>query len=343
MAKKLPPRPSGLLGTVGKRAFQTLATLSVIFLSFSFRSCRDFFSSKHIEQLLRTLNLNSPAPYNQQPSLSLSFDLSPSSPDFSPMSTSSTLLTPTDLSPARSFDLKLSSNFEFGPSANHLSQSSLLEPSSPTRPLEFLPLSDSPPFQRQSYSHSSHRSAAPNPFPFFEPFSERPSPAPTNQPFYGSPQPLRRPDSNRAMQPWRQQQQQLPTPSEWLRTAEEPALESRSGLVGAESSLRPSLNFQYPSQGQGQNVSHAHEASTLRIFSLLRCLLTTAYQPINFLTLLHPSSSPPYHVFVARIIKSSDQQASIFLQQKLKVADVDERAKIVDAICARGFEMMAHR
>ncbi|KAF8164415.1 armadillo-type protein [Pholiota molesta] len=66
-------------------------------------------------------------------------------------------------------------------------------------------------------------------------------------------------------------------------------------------------------------------------------------QPINFLSLLHPSSSPPYHVFVSRIIKSSDQQASIFLQQKLKVADLDERAKIVDAICARGFEMMAHR
>ena len=46
----------------------------------------------------------------------------------------------------------------------------------------------------------------------------------------------------------------------------------------------------------------------------------------------------------ARIIKSSDQQSSIFLQQKLiKVADLDERAKIVDAICTRGFEMMAHR
>lgn len=71
--------------------------------------------------------------------------------------------------------------------------------------------------------------------------------------------------------------------------------------------------------------------------------LTFALKPINFLTLLHPSSSPPYHVFVSRIIKSSDQQASIFLQQKLKVADSEERGKIVDAICARGFEMMAHR
>jgi pumilio RNA-binding family len=59
--------------------------------------------------------------------------------------------------------------------------------------------------------------------------------------------------------------------------------------------------------------------------------------------LLHPCSSPPYHVFVNRIIKSSDQQASIFLQQKLKVADVEERGRIIDAICSRGFEMMAHR
>ncbi|KAG6821286.1 hypothetical protein H0H92_001765, partial [Tricholoma furcatifolium] len=55
-----------------------------------------------------------------------------------------------------------------------------------------------------------------------------------------------------------------------------------------------------------------------------------------------PSSSPPYSIFVDHIIKSSDQQASIFLQQKLKAAGAEERSKIVDAICRRGFEMMAH-
>ncbi|KAJ7074601.1 hypothetical protein C8F01DRAFT_1274072 [Mycena amicta] len=66
-------------------------------------------------------------------------------------------------------------------------------------------------------------------------------------------------------------------------------------------------------------------------------------EPINFLSLLHPSSSPPYATFVSRIIKSADQQASIFLQQKLKVAGPEERARIVDAICARGAEMMMHR
>ncbi|KAJ7814364.1 armadillo-type protein [Mycena leptocephala] len=41
-------------------------------------------------------------------------------------------------------------------------------------------------------------------------------------------------------------------------------------------------------------------------------------------------------------IKSADQQASIFLHQKLKVSGPEERARIVNAICARGGEMM-HR
>ena len=67
-------------------------------------------------------------------------------------------------------------------------------------------------------------------------------------------------------------------------------------------------------------------------------LLRTTQQPINFLSLLHSSSSPPYPLFTSRSIKSSDQQASIFLQQKLKVADGEERGKIVDAIRAGGFE-----
>ncbi|KAJ7460267.1 hypothetical protein FB451DRAFT_1405506 [Mycena latifolia] len=42
-------------------------------------------------------------------------------------------------------------------------------------------------------------------------------------------------------------------------------------------------------------------------------------QLINFLSLQHPASSPPYAAFVARIINSADQRASIFLQQKLTV------------------------
>ncbi|KAK1230462.1 meiotic PUF protein 1 [Marasmius sp. AFHP31] len=101
----------------------------------------------------------------------------------------------------------------------------------------------------------------------------------------------------------------------------------------------------YPSgaQQQSQDSQTTHTSSHQRHATSGSTRDSESLQPINFLSLLHPSSSPPYHQFVARIIKSSDQQASIFLQQKLKVADTAERSKIVDAICTRGFEMMAHR
>jgi pumilio RNA-binding family len=71
--------------------------------------------------------------------------------------------------------------------------------------------------------------------------------------------------------------------------------------------------------------------------------LTNSPQQINFLHLLEPASSPQYSIFVQRIIAHSDQQASIFLQQKLKASGniPQERMKIVDAICSKGFEMMA--
>ena len=53
----------------------------------------------YVEQLLRTLNLNSPAPSaHKLAPLTLHAQISPSSPDFSLASVSSALLTPTDLS-----------------------------------------------------------------------------------------------------------------------------------------------------------------------------------------------------------------------------------------------------
>ncbi|KAE9398854.1 ARM repeat-containing protein [Gymnopus androsaceus JB14] len=78
-----------------------------------------------------------------------------------------------------------------------------------------------------------------------------------------------------------------------------------------------------------QQHHHRHQSSAGHVRDPSSSPTQGAHEPINFLSLLHPSSSPPYHTFVSRIIKSSDQQASIFLQQKLKVADVAERSKII--------------
>ncbi|KAH8990207.1 ARM repeat-containing protein [Lactarius hatsudake] len=145
-------------------------------------------------------------------------------------------------------------------------------------------------------------------FPFYEPFSERQALSPTftisSSMHAGDRRIL--PDL-----PWYSDRMQPST--DWLRP-DDCVRDHSSGLVAEEPSILPQKG-----------------------------LTNGSPQPINFLSLLHPSSSPPYHLFVSRIIKSSDQQASIFLQQKLKIADSAERAKIIDAICARGFEMMAHR
>ncbi|KAF9461903.1 armadillo-type protein [Collybia nuda] len=263
------------------------------------------FDNTHVEQLLRTLNLNSPAPYTKKPALSL--DTSPSSPDFSPASATSSLLTPTDLSPSRpGFDPKMLSPYELGQGHPYAPQNSLLfENASPI----------SHPYRPQ------YPPSVTTAFPFFEPFSEPPTPAPPIAPHYQyNAPPVRRMDNGRPFPPmdWRLAPQPQPSSSEW--PLPEDKLEYNSGAVGLDEPPRSPFVFQHPSIPQGPS-----------------------HEPINFLSLLHPSSSPPYHIFVARIIKSSDQQASIFLQQKLKVADLEERAKIVDAICARGFEMMAHR
>jgi hypothetical protein len=66
-------------------------------------------------------------------------------------------------------------------------------------------------------------------------------------------------------------------------------------------------------------------------------------QPLNFLQLLQPNARPPYPLLVARIVRKADQQASIFIQQKLKNAPTEERSRIVDAIVERGLEMMVSK
>ncbi|RDB15678.1 Meiotic coiled-coil protein 2 [Hypsizygus marmoreus] len=328
------------------------------------------FDDTHVEQLLRTLNLNSPAPYaKKQPPPTLCLDTSPSSPDCSPASATSSLMTPTDSPSTRSFDPKFmhSPSYDLAhtlPSYLQPQSSLLFEHAgnSPGRVQDgFISSYRSTP-THQSYPPSApaashtHANAGVNNFPFFEPFAET-MPAsyshshhhhplnsnnhtqsiPRSLPVYNTnmnhspPTSLRRIDSGAAPRTLPPMDWRLASGAgDWLLPTDDKFdYMHSSGAVGRdEPPPGPTLHNSFMYQSQPQQLSstpmHSHE-------------------PINFLSLLHPSSSPPYHVFVERIIKSSDQQASIFLQQKLKVADLEERAKIVDAICARGFEMMAHR
>ncbi|KAL4068844.1 armadillo-type protein [Scleroderma yunnanense] len=291
------------------------------------------FDDTHVEQLLRSLNLSSPAPFSQQPvRLAAGNDVANTgsgSPDLSPSSTTSTLLTPSDLSPAKApFELKLNPSYDV-PSVTtvNVSPSSLLfDHASPVKTRDYMLPSNHnlhtriPGTQMSCILPSGSLSGS---LSFLDPYADTASPLLGTQSLSDAalPQFMRRADVSLAQtMAWRQQQ--LYSSSDWLTEVDQNGF-SLSNLV-AQDTLRASPPQVLVPSRQGSTVPHAHE-------------------PINFLSLLHPSSSPPYNVFVARIIKSSDQQASIFLQQKLKVADVEERHKIVDAICARGFEMMSHR
>ncbi|KAJ8496720.1 hypothetical protein ONZ51_g918 [Trametes cubensis] len=277
------------------------------------------YDERHVEQLLRSLNLNSPGPMMSNVRLKNDLSHSPTSPDLSPISTTSALLTPTDMSPAKAFDQKLPPGCEFGGSHRSSENSSLLFETG-------YRMHDGGVGPQASFLPASQTFASEvGYFPQFDPFLSSPiAPGTRGQPNFSPSAPIerRRLDSvvlPPSLPPLSWNQQRFRTASEWLRTDD-------SGDRGAQYAngdvlFRSFQTHSAPPQRQGPPT----------------------HEPINFLSLLHPSSTPPYDLFVARIIKSSDQQASIFLQQKLKVADAEERGKIVDAICAKGFEMMAHR
>lgn len=263
--------------------------------------------NNQIEQLLRALDLNSPIPFAHPPPPGL---LTNTSPDLSPISPTSSLLTPID-SPARSSCLKIDIPYDYHPSV-HSPQGLQLQTGT-YRPQDIFSTQSS----RFPIPQHSHPYQPQDVFPFYEPFSERSGLSPT----FPISNPIHAGDRRVVPDlPWYSDRIQPST--DWLRP-DDCVRDHSSGLVAEEPSIPPQKAIPSPPQGP-QGVLQGSE-------------------PINFLSLLHPSSSPPYHLFVSRIIKSSDQQASIFLQQKLKIADSAERAKIIDAICARGFEMMAHR
>lgn len=221
---------------------------------------------QHVEQLLRALNLNSPAPCIQQPARAVNSETAnlSGSPDVSPSSTTSALLTPTDLSPAKtSFDLKVTPPYEVPSVSSNVSPSSLLfDPGSPLKARDFLSAVNIP--QSRLLEPPVSCALPSGGFPFFDQYLENTSPALGTQPLYDSafPQFVRRSDLPSVSSATWRHQQQLP---EWRRV-EEKSINDFSISLPAEDSLRTS-----PSQSafarQGTAGAHSHEA---RHFSLIR-------------------------------------------------------------------------
>lgn len=182
--------------------------------------------SQHVEQLLRTLNLNSPAPFSQPPPLTVHAN---NSPDLSPSSATSALLTPTDLSPAKGIDLKLN-NYEYHSSAPS-PQGLMLDPGPPHRAGEIYPSHHSHPVQPANAFQQTATT-----FPFFEPFSEASAQNPSAQVFSSAQHHLVNRSDPRPFvnSTWRSERE---LSSEWLRPDD--IRDRSSGLVTDEHSMRP--------------------------------------------------------------------------------------------------------
>ncbi|KAI5787142.1 armadillo-type protein [Geopyxis carbonaria] len=66
-------------------------------------------------------------------------------------------------------------------------------------------------------------------------------------------------------------------------------------------------------------------------------------EPLNYRRLLERSVNCNWKYIVDKIVCNNDQQASIFLQQKLKIGTADQKHSIVDAIVAQAYQLMINR
>lgn len=66
-------------------------------------------------------------------------------------------------------------------------------------------------------------------------------------------------------------------------------------------------------------------------------------EPMNYRRLLDKNMNCNWKYIVDKIIMNNDQQASIFLQQKLKVGTSDQKYEIVEAIISQAYALMINR
>lgn len=69
----------------------------------------------------------------------------------------------------------------------------------------------------------------------------------------------------------------------------------------------------------------------------------SAGEPMNYRRLLDRNMNCNWKYIVDKIIMNNDQQASIFLQQKLKVGTSEQKFEIVEAIIAQAYPLMINR
>ena len=66
-------------------------------------------------------------------------------------------------------------------------------------------------------------------------------------------------------------------------------------------------------------------------------------EPINYRRLLERGMNFDWKYLVEKIVCNNDQQASIFLQQKIKIGSSDQKFEIIQAIVAKAYSLMINR
>ncbi|EUC56589.1 meiotic coiled-coil protein, putative [Rhizoctonia solani AG-3 Rhs1AP] len=283
-------------------------------------------SPEHISMMLRDLGITpSPRPIPMSPGDSLT---SPS--------------TPPTLSPTTQILSLGSSSTIHTPTPTRVIEPSLFTPKL-SEPL-FSSVMDTPTARRISMSSASDEVLIP------APHARRITA--TNMPPRMAPMGGPVPHSHERVMSWMQRQNlastqsspalasfsQMPSRQDWLPLTGPP----QAPMAGTHPTSLPGWNAPRPVgtgmwNAQSQPISRPSAGFTGRDDRKVA-------EPVNFLRLLQPTSQPPYALFVTRIVKNSDQQASIFLQQKLKAANSEEtRRPIVDAIVEQGIDMMMNR
>ncbi|KAM7209524.1 meiotic coiled-coil protein 2 [Naviculisporaceae sp. PSN 640] len=88
---------------------------------------------------------------------------------------------------------------------------------------------------------------------------------------------------------------------------------------------------------------HAADHNQLQTMGSESQTFVAATEPLNYRRLLDRNVTCDWKYIVDKIVCNNDQQASIFLQQKLKVGTPEQKYDIVEAIVAQAYPLMVNR
>ncbi|KAK9465360.1 armadillo-type protein [Lipomyces arxii] len=97
-------------------------------------------------------------------------------------------------------------------------------------------------------------------------------------------------------------------------------------------------SWEFPPSGTGANDEFCSPSASTQSSSYM-----TLTEPINYRQLLERSVNCNWSYIVEKIVNSNDQQASIFLQQKLKIGSAEQRYSIIEAIVEQAYPLMINR